>query len=173
MPLVMGLRYPLAGLRSLRGSRLDMLDEGVLRMRVRLTDCDVNFHVNNGRFLTLMDLGRIDLVGRSGLLGVFRREGWSAVAAGATIRFRRELRLGARYQLHTRIAGWDADWTFFEQRFERADGTLAARAYAKVAVLDRDRARVAPSRVVSALGVARESPTLPDELLRWQSTDVG
>lgn len=173
MPLVLGIRYPLAGLRSLRRSNVGLLDRSSVRMRVRPSDCDVNLHVNNGRYLSLMDIGRIDHAGRCGLIRVFRRTRWSPVAGGATIRFRRQLRLGARYTLHTRCVGWDEGWTYWEQEFERVDGALVARAYVKVATLDRDGSRLPSARVVAELGVTGETPTLPDGLLAWQRSEHG
>ena len=42
----------------------------VLVLRVLPNDLDINFHVNNGRFLTLCDLNRMDLFIRTGLLKV-------------------------------------------------------------------------------------------------------
>lgn len=173
MPLVLGVRYPLAGLRAMRGPRLDLLGEGRLEMRVRLRDCDVLMHVNNGRYLSLMDLGRIDHSGRSGLITAFRERGWHAVAGGATIRFRRELRWRSRYVLRTRIVGWDDGWAYWEQVFERADGQLAARAYAKVAVLDRSGTRLDLAHVVEAVGHDPASPPLPPGIAAWQSSDFG
>lgn len=173
MPLVLGLRYPFAGLRALRKSSLDLLEESVLVMRVRLTDCDVYRHVNNGRYLSLMDMGRIDLVTRCGAMGVFRRNRWSPVAGGATIRFRRELRLGTRYVLRTRCVGWEDTWWYFEQQFERADGSLAARAYAKVTVLDESRSRVPAALVMEQLGVDPQSPPLPAGVASWQASEFG
>ena len=173
MPLVLGLRYPVAGLRALRKPRIDLLEESQVRMRVRLSDCDVNLHVNNGRYLSLMDIGRIDHVTRAGGMQAFRANGWNPVAGGATIRFRRELRLGARYVLRTRCAGWDDGWWFFEQIFERGDGMLAARAYAKVAILGADGRRLDTGEVAAALGLDPQSPELPVGIVDWQRTDAG
>lgn len=173
MPLVLGIRYPLAGLRSLRKPRIGLFDEARLDLRVRLRDCDVLMHVNNGRYLSLMDLGRIDLSGRTGLITLFRERGWSAVAGGVTIRFRRELRWRSRYVLRTKLVGWDEGWCFFEQAFERADGKLAARAYAKVACLDEHGTRLPIARVVEALGHVEGSPPLPDGIAAWQASDFG
>ena len=39
-------------------------------------DLDTNLHMNNGRYLTIMDLGRLDLTLRMGLAGHARRNGW-------------------------------------------------------------------------------------------------
>ena len=173
MPLVLGLRYPFAGIRGLRKPRISVLDEARITMRVRLTDCDMNLHVNNGRYLSLMDIGRIDLVARSGALAVFRRNRWNPVAGGATIRFRRELRLGSTYVLRTRCVGWIDTWWFFEQVFEREDGSLAARAYAKVTILDRTGKRVEAARAIEALGLDPTSPELPEGIASWQASDFG
>ena len=35
-----------------RGKRLQMLDTSAVHMRVWPNDLDINFHVNNGRYLT-------------------------------------------------------------------------------------------------------------------------
>jgi acyl-CoA thioesterase FadM len=173
MPLVLGLRYPFAGLRALRKPPTELLAESKVTMRVRITDCDSYLHINNGRYLSLMDIGRIDHAARCGMIGLWRRNRWKPVAGGATIRFRRELRLGTPYSLRTRCVGWDEGWTFWEQVFERADGLLAARAYVKVAMLDGDGARLKSAQVVEALGLDATSPPLPEGVLAWQASDYG
>ncbi len=173
MPLVLGLRYPIAGIRAMRKPPIELLDEAVLDMRVRLRDCDVLMHVNNGRYLSLMDIGRIDHSGRSGLIREMRRRGWGAVAGGATIRFRRELRWRSRYALRSRPLGWDDRFFYWEQVFERADGQLAARAYAKVALLDADGRRLDPADAMHELGFAPTSPPLPAGVAAWQSSEFG
>ncbi|MCC8539413.1 thioesterase family protein, partial [Xanthomonas codiaei] len=38
-----------------------------LRFRVLPTDIDTNLHMTNGRYWTIFDLGRLDLVMRTGL----------------------------------------------------------------------------------------------------------
>lgn len=168
---VLLLRLPWTAWRAAHKQRLSIHDTAVLHLRVRITDLDWYGHMNNGRFLTSMDLGRTDLATRIGLLGVFRSHRIQPVVAGATIRFRRSLTAFRRYELHTRIVGWDDRWTFFEQRFVRHDGTLAALAYAKVALRTRDGA-VAPARALALVGWAGPAPALPDEIGRWQSVDA-
>jgi acyl-CoA thioesterase FadM len=173
VPLVLGIRYPLTGLRARRRARIDILDEARLQLRVRARDCDWYGHINNGRYLSLMDLGRIDLVVRCGFYDACREHGWKPVAAGATIRFRRELRWRMRYELVTRCVGWGDGWWFFEQVFERPDGTLAARAYAKIAMLDATGSRVAPERVMEELGLDPTSPEVPEDVRIWQRIAAG
>ena len=51
------------------GGRRCALPDGmsVLRFRAWPTDLDPSLHVNNGRYLALMDLGRLDLMVGAGL----------------------------------------------------------------------------------------------------------
>src|SRR5258706_4303913 len=97
---------------------LGLLDESVLAFRVWPNDLDANVHMNNGRYLTLMDLGRLDLTARAGFLGTALRRGWRPMVGSATIRFRRGLAPFARFQLITRIVCLDGKWFFIEQRLE-------------------------------------------------------
>ena len=85
-------------------------------------------HVNNGMYFSLMDLGRFDLMVRSGIWKKMRRRGWTPVAAGETIAFRRSLQLWQQYTIETRIIGLDAKAIYFEQRMV-VDGEIYARAY--------------------------------------------
>ena len=45
-----------------------------LNLITLLNDLDLNFHVNNGRFLTICDLNRIDFFIRTGLLKLMLKE---------------------------------------------------------------------------------------------------
>jgi len=53
-------------LRSRRASPLGSTDVGRMTFRVVPTDLDVLGHMNNGVYFSLMDLGRIDLMIRTG-----------------------------------------------------------------------------------------------------------
>jgi acyl-CoA thioesterase FadM len=98
------------GKAQLGRSRLTALDESRLHFRVWPSDIDTYGHVNNGRFLTLMDLGRFDHTLRSGLFRTALRNQWRPLVAEATVKFRRELRLGAPFDLATRLVHWDEKW---------------------------------------------------------------
>lgn len=167
MNLIVRLLYVV--LASLRRARLGVLDESVTRFRVLPTDLDVNGHMNNGRYLTVMDLGRVDLFVRSGLAGAMRRNRWSGVVASMAIRFRRPLDPFRRYELRSRVIGWDDRWFFLEQRFVRGN-EAAAHAVVKVQLSSRG-GRVAPQTVVDALPHPAAPPPLPPALADWQSAE--
>ena len=61
------LRLILQLLKSRFAAALEPLGTSVRRGRVWPTDLDVSLHMNNGRYLTLMDLGRLDLMLRTGV----------------------------------------------------------------------------------------------------------
>ena len=84
-------------------ARRGLLDESIVRFRVWPNDLDTNFHMNNGRYLTLMDLGRLDLLLRNGAIRHVMAQKWYPVLASCLIRFRRPLNLFQRFEIRTRI----------------------------------------------------------------------
>jgi acyl-CoA thioesterase FadM len=157
-------------LAALMGSRIDIMDASVLIFRVWPNDLDFNMHMNNGRYLTLMDLGRTDLVIRCGLAGIILKRRWMPVLGGATVRFRRSLEPFQRFRLRTRILCWDEKWVFLEHRVETMDGRLAALAVVKG--LFRTRAgSVTPAEVLQAIGRVSASPPMPEGVTNWTRTE--
>ena len=140
----------------------------VLTMRVWPNDLDFNAHMNNGRYLTLMDLGRVDLLLRAGLGRTILAKRWTAVLTGATIRYRRSLKPFQRFRLETSIAGWTEHAVFIEQRFIIASGAQAGEVAASAAVRASLLHPGSPARKVritelfAALGLAPRSPPLPE-----------
>lgn len=160
------LRVLLAGLRR---SRLCLLEESSVRFRVLPNDLDVNIHMNNGRYLALMDLGRMDLIARMGILGPMLRRRWRPVVGSLMTRFRRPLNPFQNYDLQTRVLGWDEKWFYMEQRFERG-GETAAIAIVKGLFLCPD-GRVSPAEVVALTDEAIDSPPLPAAIAEWQDAE--
>ncbi|ATG51664.1 thioesterase [Brachybacterium vulturis] len=142
--------------------RLSIWDTSHVRFRVSPGDLDVQRHMNNGRYLTLMDLGRMDLMVRSGFWQRITDQGWYPVVAGQTITYRRSLQLWETFDLASRVIGHDDRWIFLEQVFRR-DGTVVADAIVRARFLRRTGGSVPMEDV---LELARP---LPDhlEVPRW------
>lgn len=153
-----GLRDPMA-----------VIARGTIPFRVVPGDLDLNGHVNNGRYLTLMDLGRLDLTVRSGLWRVLFRRRWFPVVATAMVRFKRELRLGARAELHTRVVAWDDRWFWMEHRIE-SEGKLTTVALLR-ACFRHGRTTVPAHEVAAALGFDGPSPALPEAALHFMAAE--
>ncbi|MFH1034590.1 MAG: thioesterase family protein [Pseudomonadota bacterium] len=152
-------------LMALKGRPLPPLGESLISMRVWPNDLDMNLHMNNGRYLTLMDLGRFDLTIRTGLGRAALRGRWRPMLGAATIRFRRGLRPFQRYDLRTRLVYWDHKWFFMEQRFEVA-GQVYASALVK-GVFVGPREKISPQVVAQAIGHDGASPPMPEEVRAW------
>lgn len=111
--------------RSRFRPRQRLMEVASLRMRVLPTDLDINLHLTNSRYLALMDLGRIELMLRTGLFKEVLRRRWLPVVSIASVRFRRQINPFERFDLHTRVLGWDDKWFYMEQRFETPRGLAA------------------------------------------------
>lgn len=157
-------------LAAIFGRSIESLGESAITLRVWPNDLDANLHMNNGRYLTLMDLGRFDLMIRGGLLRTVFRERWMPVAAAATIRFRRSLDPFQRFRLRTRVLGWDAKSVVMEQIFETLDGQIAARALVR-GVFRRKGGVVPTSEIAEAGGWSSISPALPEHAAAWLSAE--
>jgi len=152
--------FELIGLR-----RKGLLEESRVSFRVLPTDCDINFHMNNGRYLTFMDLGRVHLVTQAGLMPVIFRKRWAAALAAAEVNFIRAIAPFQKFDLVTRIVTWDEKYCYMEQRFE-CEGSLCAHAFVKGLFL-RGRNRVPNSEVVAEMGYREPPPPMPEELRLW------
>lgn len=136
--------------------------------RVLPTDLDVLRHVNNGVYLSMMDLARVDLMIRAGLARKLRQHGWHPVVVAQTIRFRRSLTLFQSFTIETRVLGWDEKAFVLEQRFER--GTeLVANAVVRARFLARAGDRISPRDVLALAGESSASPVLSAEVARWNA----
>jgi acyl-CoA thioesterase FadM len=150
--------------------RIGVLEPSVLHFRVAPTDLDLNIHMNNARYLAVMDLGRLDLMIRAGLLRKVLARRWQPVLGGAAIRFRRALRPFQRFTVTTQLVGWDERRFYMEQRIDTREG-LAAYAYCSGVFVERGVA-VASARVVTQYGYRGKAPTLPAWVEAWRSLDT-
>jgi acyl-CoA thioesterase FadM len=164
------LRYIYTILKALRRPAVEPLENCSLDLQVWPFDLDPNLHLNNGRFLSLMDLGRTDLVVRSGLGRVLWKKSWRPLVASAVIRFRGSLQPFQKFQLKTRIVGWDEKWFFIEQRF-LANGKVAAVGAIK-GLFRGPQGNISSPEVLAAVGVADlVSPELPEWLEAWKKAE--
>jgi acyl-CoA thioesterase FadM len=122
--------------------------------------------MNNGRYLTLMDLGRLDLLLRNGAIRHVLRERWYPVLAGTMVRFRRPLNLFQKFEIRTRIVSWDSKWIYLEQRMLRG-GELALHAYLKGVFVARGGGSVPITRLLEKMGLPDAPPPLPAGLAAW------
>lgn len=106
---------------ALFARKRQVLDESGVWFRVWPTDCDINFHLTNGRYLSLMDLGRTLLLAEYHALWKVIRRRWLPVIGRVRLDFVKPLNPFVRFRLRTRLVAWDEKWFYLEQTFERGD----------------------------------------------------
>ena len=154
-----------------KAPKLGMFDTHVSRHICWPWDLDPWMELNNGRTLTLYDLGRIPLVMRTGLDKVLRRQGWGMAVAGATVRYRRRVRAMERFDTHSRLATWDHRFLYLEQSMWKTDGECASHVVLRSAVTSK-AGIVPPARVLDAVGVKAEPPAMPGWLVTWIESEA-
>ncbi len=142
-------------------SSLNFGDTGILNLRAGLFDIDHYGEINNGRQLTLMDLGRYDIGVRGGLMKLIAKKKWGFAVGGSSIRYRRRIRLWKKFQLHSEVIGHDDRWFYFLQKMCLGD-TICSSALIKAGVISKDG-------LVPAADVMKEFPdnTWTGELPGW------
>jgi len=122
---------------------LDVLGEDVLKLRVLPNDIDTNFHLNNGRYLNLMDYARTHMLARTRILEHI-------------IRVRYQPLVGAVWMTYRR---------YMEQIFAGSKG-LAAIGWVK-GILRDAQGNVPPQKVIDAVSPGRLSPPMPEAMVEW------
>ena len=146
--------------------RIGVTDASVVRFTVLPQDCDLNVHLNSGRFISFSDVARVELLGRMRLIAPILRRGWRPVLGGIVVRYRRSIGPLQRFTITSRLVAWDAKWFYVEHVIE-SGGKLCAIAHARTAF----RSREATLTTRDLLGLAKmedlESPPLPELVARW------
>lgn len=128
-------------------------------------DLDPWIELNNGRTLTLYDLGRIPLARRAGLIPVMKKNGWGITVAGNSTRYRRRIRMFDRFTMVSRMVGWDERFIYMDQSMWK--GQECCNQVLIRAAITSANGIVPPAKLAVELGHAPESPPLPEWVQAW------
>jgi acyl-CoA thioesterase FadM len=144
---------------------LGLLEEDRLRLRVWPNDIDLNLHMNNARYLSWMDYGRMHLLARTLLLQHLIRARWTPLVGAVWMTYRRSLRLFAPFELSSRLVCWDERWFYLEQTFNGREG-LAAVGWVK-GVLRGPEGNLEPQTILERITPGIVSPPIPEAIANW------
>lgn len=150
--------------------RLTILEPHVSTHRIWPWDLDPWRELNNGRTLTLFDLGRIPMSVRMGFDKAAKSRGWGITVAGNSTRYRRRVTLFQKLTQVCRVIGWDARFVYLEQSFWRGED-CTSHMLLRSAFISKSGI-VAPAEVLAALGQAQDSPALPEWIKGWIESDA-
>lgn len=105
--------------------KLSLMSPARTRFRVWPHDLDLNMHMNNGRYLTLMDLARLDHLRQTCLLGPTIRRKWRPILGDTQMSYFRPLKLFQSYDIESKIEYWDNKWFIMSQTFMRRGAVMA------------------------------------------------
>jgi acyl-CoA thioesterase FadM len=160
------LRTLLMMITSRRKPKKDFREVGRVTMRVMPNDLDLLGHVNNGIYLSLMDLGRMDMMIRSGRWQQLSRLGWYPVAASVSVTYRRSLRLWEKYILETKVIGFDDRAMYVEQRFVR-DNEVYVAAIMRVRFLKKSGGTVTVAEMGELAELDPATMPIPEWIATW------
>lgn len=127
--------------------------------------------MNNGVYLSIMDLARVDLMIRAGLWTDLNKNGMYPVVVAETIRFRKSLKLFDRFYIETSVLGWDDKAFILQQRFLRG-GDSIADAVVRARFLRKSGGSVTPKEILSLSKVEIDSPSLPEHIKIWNQNQI-
>lgn len=121
-----------------------------LNLRVLPNDLDINFHMNNGRYLTICDLNRVDLFMRTGLLKAMFRRKWIPVIAEHTMIYKKPLGLFERFLVELQVTHWDEKYFYMKHIFFSGE-RIAAKGTSKGCVYARKLGVISPADAMAAV----------------------
>lgn len=115
------MRFIGSMLRAATGPRLRFDTPLVSHHRVWPSDMNLGMHMDNVRYLQLMDRARNEFFLRTGIAWFGARRRMAVPVASCEVIYRRPLLAWERFSLHTQLLGWDDKRFYLEQRFLRDD----------------------------------------------------
>lgn len=134
-------------------------------------DIDMWMELNNGRTLTIYDLGRIPMAVRMGLMDALKRERWGLTVAGSVVRYRRRILPFEKFEMRSRGLCWDDKFFYVEQSIWKQNGECANHAVYRTAVTSKTGI-VNPARVMQAMGHVGPSPEIPEWVQVWLKAET-
>jgi len=160
--------------------KVDPLSEISTPFRCWPTDLDVNFHMNNGKYFSILDLGRLDLIFRTGNLPQVLRSGLKPMVIEESMRFRKSIQLFQKFRVCTRIVGWKGQDLYLEQKFlidsknsasaedpNKTTSQVCAWAFIRARIVAPGKGSLPVEEVVKLFGYNGPQIDLPPNFQAW------
>lgn len=164
------LRLLIVLLRGLRKEQQHPLEPVISHFRVMPWDLDVLGHMNNGRYLQISDIARIDWMSRARIINAILKNRWGALLGGSMVRYSRALKVWQKYRVVTRVTSWDDRWFFIEHKFETQCGKEIASCLTRAALRSRE-GWAGTQTIIDDVVPGLLSPSHPEKIRAWLSAD--
>ena len=149
--------------------KMGLYDTHVSYHRAWPWDTDMFGELNNGRILTLFELGRWQSTMRLGLARIFLKDGLTFAVAGVSIRYRKRIPLFQRYRMQTRFIGHGRRFFYVEQSMWQGDACMN-QMLLRAAIRERGQT-LPPDEFLRRYGLPVEQPGMPDWVRNWMAAD--
>jgi acyl-CoA thioesterase FadM len=163
------IRVYMAAARARRQGPLAPGEVHTVTTRCWPWDIDPFMELNNGRSLTLMDIGRISMFGRLGLRELLRERGMRLTMAGSRVQYRRRVMPFAKMEIRSRLMGRDARFLYVEH-VTWTKGAPAHHALYRVVIVG-DRGIVPTEEALRGLDHPGWHAELPDYIAGWAAAE--
>lgn len=133
-------------------------------------DLDLWNELNNGRTLTLYDMGRVPLACRLGLVALLKTRKWGMTVAGSSVRYRRRVRMFDRIEMRSRTVCWDERFVYLEQSMW-VRGEATSHILLRTAVTGKDGI-VPTAQLAEVLGIPTSPPDIPEWIADWIAAEA-
>lgn len=157
-------------LRARKQPSLGLWDTHVSQHICMPWDLDLWMELNNGRTLTLFDIGRVSMGERNGTNAAAKEHRFGIAMAGATVRYRKRITMFQKLEMRTRCAGFDDKFIYMEQGMWDKDGVCCNHLLIRAAVLKK-RKMVPPAQFFEKFDATVSSPPLPLWVKAWIDAD--
>jgi acyl-CoA thioesterase FadM len=164
------IRLIWALLRAWRMPRIVPGERIERQLRVLPNDIDINGHMNNGRYLTIVDLMLIEYFVRTGFAQAMLKAGWKPMSGGSFITYRKGLKPFQTYTLSFVLDGADSVWNYMRYEFRKLDGTLCAVGYMKGTAVG-PQGLVPNEKSYARAGSEFQLKPLPESVALWMQAE--
>ncbi|QLE87484.1 MULTISPECIES: thioesterase family protein [Shewanella] len=145
--------------------KIDFLGTSHIDFRALPLDCDINLHMTNSRYPALMDLARTYMLAEMGLLKRFLALKWFPIVNAAEFTYIRDIKPFVKFEIESKLVGWDEKYFYIEQRFVSAKG-LHCIVHVRGVFVCKGK-QVPISHIVKEAGFTGPEPELPPEVQKW------
>lgn len=166
--------YPIVRMMNAmrKARKMPKLDFGGVHVSKHLIfpwDMDIFFELNNGRTLTIYDLGRVPLAERNGLLGALKKNKWGLTIAGSSVIYRRRIKSFETVTMHSRAVGYDHRFFYLVQDMWVKDKP-AGSALFRAALTSKDGI-VPPSELFKSENIEPPHAPMPIWVAAWAEAE--
>jgi acyl-CoA thioesterase FadM len=133
---------------------------------------DINLHMNNGRYFSLMDLGRLDLMLRSLPPWDLISRRLRPIVIDETIRFRKSIYLFQKFEIVSQVVAWTEHDLYIEQKFI-AKNQVCARAFVRGRVFNSKGSAIPAKELLSMMGYNGPQKELTGAVKAWAQLPRG